>query len=79
MTEDELRNNFDRVIATALHEISHKVGGDGTTAFTYALTDMMQAIVNATLKDEKTLNELRALKACWEELNAEELKELYEI
>lgn len=65
----ELNNSFDRVMSTALHEICHKMGGDGALKFTYALTDMLHAVINTALKDKDTLLKLKALKSCWDEIN----------
>ena len=72
ISDEEMREGFDRVLATVLHEIGHDFGGDGTKEFTYTLTCMLQAVINATLKDQETLMTLRALKSCWEDLNREE-------
>lgn len=71
--ESELSGDFDRIISTALHEICHEFGGDGSADFTYALTDMLEAIIKATTQDEHTLIELRALRACWDEIRKQEI------
>lgn len=76
ISDDEMRQSFDRVLATVLHEIGHDFGGDGTKEFTYTLTCMLQAVINATLKDQETLITLRALKSCWEDLNKQEIEKL---
>jgi len=59
-------------LAVAIHEICHDYGGDGDANFTYALTDMLQALIRAVSSDEKTLVELRTLKACWSEVCTQE-------
>ena len=38
--------NFNEILATWLHEVCHKSGGDGTSEFTYALTDMIRVLLN---------------------------------
>ena len=45
----EYLNNADynQLLGTWIHEICHKVGGDGTPEFTYALTDMLRVILRA--------------------------------
>ncbi len=68
----ELKSPFERVLAVAIHEICHDYGGDGDANFTYALTDMLQALIRAVSSDEKTLVELRTLKACWSEVCTQE-------
>ncbi len=75
ISDTEMSESFDRVLSTVLHEIGHEFGGDGTEEFTYTLTAMLQAVINATLKDQETLITLRALKACWDDLNQQELGE----
>ena len=75
ISSEEMTQSFDKVLSTVLHEISHDHGGDGSEEFTYTLTNMLQAIINATLKDEETLITLRALKACWEDLRTQEIEE----
>ncbi len=38
--------SFNDLLATWLHEICHKSGGDGSAQFTYTLTDMLQVLLN---------------------------------
>ena len=76
ISDDELCESFDRVVSTVLHEIGHDFGGDGTKEFTYTLTCMLQAVINATLKDQETLMTLRALKSCWDDLNKQETEKI---
>ena len=46
--------DFSNLLATWLHEISHKRGGDGSSEFTYALTDLVQVLVSpGSSKDTK--------------------------
>lgn len=43
---------YNDLLATWLHEICHKSGGDGTAPFTYALTDMLKVLLNpSNIKD----------------------------
>ena len=69
VSNSELDSSFNRIISTALHEICHKEGPDGSMEFTYVLTDMLNAILNAALKDKETLIKLKALKSLWDEIN----------
>ncbi|MBQ3641861.1 hypothetical protein II906_08070, partial [bacterium] len=39
--------DFQQLLGTWIHEICHKSGGDGTTDFTYALTDMLRVLLRS--------------------------------
>ena len=59
--------NFSDVLETALHEISHKVGGDETTEFSYKLTDVNKRAIQQILEEPQTRAELQALSKLWKE------------
>ena len=42
--------DYNTILATWLHEICHKSGGDGTPEFTYTLTDMLRVLLNTSTK-----------------------------
>ena len=69
ISESALCGSFESIITTALHEISHVAGGDGSMEFTYELTNMLKGLMSATMDDQGTLTNLRALKAAWDEIN----------
>lgn len=56
---------FADIISTTLHELTHKKGGDGDSAFSYALTDVLGYVINSTLTNDSTVNELRKLNLEW--------------
>ncbi len=61
---------FDEAMATTLHELTHKAGGDESQQFSYKLTDVLQRVVEAT-SDEKNrlfIIEWQNLKKLWGEL-----------
>lgn len=59
--------NFNQIFATWLHEIHHKVGGDGSSAFTYALTDLIEVLL-ATNPSRKAAAKLTAINQMYDEL-----------
>lgn len=61
---------FSHVLETALHELSHKAGGDGSKEFGYKLTDVNQEAFTQIIKNPKIAEELRILDSIWEELNS---------
>ena len=58
--------NFSEVLETALHEISHKVGGDETAEFSYKLTNVNKRVIQQILEEPQTRSELQALGKLWE-------------
>ena len=58
--------NFSEVLETALHEISHKVGGDETAEFSYKLTNVNKRVIHQILEEPQTRSELQALGKLWE-------------
>lgn len=60
--------NFSDVLETALHELSHKAGGDESAEFSYKLTDVNASAIKQMLNDPKTRTELQALNRLWSEI-----------
>lgn len=61
--------SFADVLETALHELSHKVGGDESMEFSYKLTSVNQDAIKQISNDPKSRNELQALNRIWDELS----------
>ena len=59
--------SFYELVATWLHEITHKSGGDGTSAFTYKLTDLIEQLTEAVSSNETTRLKLSALEKVFNE------------
>lgn len=62
------RASFNDVLETALHELSHKVGGDESAEFSYKLTDVNRDTIGHLLDDIKSRNEVQALASIWNSL-----------
>lgn len=60
--------NFFDLVSTWLHEISHKAGGDGTPAFAYKLTDMVESILRSSSDSSELQTDLRALEKVFNEI-----------
>lgn len=60
--------NFSDVIETALHELSHKVGGDESPEFSYQLTNVNKSVINQIVNNVKTRNEMQAMNKLWDSL-----------
>ena len=60
--------SFTDVLETALHELSHKVGGDGNADFSYKLTNVNSATINQIMTNPLTRTELGALQTLWNNL-----------
>ncbi len=63
------KSSFSDVLATTLHELTHKYGGDGTDKFSYALTDVLKFTIQSMVSNPKSLNELRKLSLDWQLIN----------
>lgn len=63
-------SDFSEVLETALHELSHKAGGDESASFSYKLTDVNRDAIKQILEDTGSRNELNALRRIWNELSA---------
>ncbi len=62
------RASFNDVLETALHELSHKVGGDESAEFSYKLTNVNRDAIGQLLDDIKSRNEIQALANIWSSL-----------
>ena len=60
--------NFSDILETCLHELSHKAGGDESSAFSYKLTNVNADAIDALLNNVPALHELQALTKIWESL-----------
>lgn len=68
------KNYLDRarlsdVLETALHELSHKVGGDESAEFSYKLTDVNRNAIAQIINNSQTKFELQSLSSIWDSLN----------
>ncbi len=61
--------NFSDALETALHELSHKAGGDESAEFSYMLTDVNKDAIGQLINDVKSRNEMQALNTLWESLS----------
>lgn len=61
--------SFPEILSTALHEITHKSGGDGSSEFTYKLTDVLEKEIASRLEDKQANIELKNLRKLWDELS----------
>lgn len=60
-------SQFGHVLETALHELSHKVGGDSSDVFSYKLTDVNAEVIDELMKNPQTRKEFQALAKLWDE------------
>ena len=68
--KDYLNNSkLSDILETALHELSHKAGGDETAEFSYKLTDVNSDAIGQILTDIQTRNKLQALNRLWDEIS----------
>lgn len=64
------KTKFSDALETALHELSHKAGGDETREFSYKLTDVNACVIEEFMKNPKLKTELNALNTLWNELSS---------
>ena len=64
------KSTFGDVLETALHELCHKVGGDGSSYFSYKLTDVNAAVLKEIVDNPEALIKLQELNKLWEELSS---------
>lgn len=62
--------NFSDVLETALHELSHKAGGDESSTFSYKLTNVNRDVIKQLINDIQSRNEIQALNKLWVELGS---------
>lgn len=63
------KTSFPDVLETALHELSHKAGGDESAEFSYKLTNVNSSAINQIMNDVKTRNEFQALNELWNSIS----------
>ena len=59
------KSSFSEVLETALHELSHKAGGDESAEFSYKLTDVNKNAINQLINDVQAKSEIQALNNLW--------------
>ena len=62
------RSSFSDVLETALHELSHKAGGDESAEFSYKLTDVNKDAIGQLINDIQARHEMQALNNLWNSL-----------
>ena len=62
------KSSFSEVLETALHELSHKAGGDESAEFSYKLTDVNKNAINQLINDVQARSEIQALNNLWSSL-----------
>ena len=62
------KSKFSDVFETALHELSHKAGGDGTEKFGYKLTNVNKDAIAEIIENPAIAEEFRALSEIWAKL-----------
>ena len=60
--------NFFDLLATWIHEICHKSGGDGTAEFTYKLTDILEGLLSISSASPNLQANLYALEKIFNEI-----------
>ena len=60
--------NFYKLLATYLHEINHQHGGDGSSEFTYALTEELGIILSILSSQPETASKLNMLAQKFEQI-----------
>ncbi len=61
------RKDFIGLLTTALHEITHKFGGDDSAEFSYRLTDVMNGVLKVAEYPDIAVK-LKALEQIWNEI-----------
>lgn len=62
------KDSFANVLGTALHELSHKAGGDESSDFSYKLTDVLKDVINQFTMSPETRNYMYSLQNIWNNL-----------
>lgn len=62
------KSSFCDVLATAMHEMSHKAGGDESMEFSYKLTDVLAQNLEGALNNNLASTKLKTLDKMWKEL-----------
>lgn len=61
---------FGDILETALHELSHKAGGDESSEFSYKLTNVNKAAIQQILNDVLSRNALQNLNKLWDKIGS---------
>ena len=56
---------FSSVFGTALHELTHKFGGDESEIFSYKLTDVLQKVFEAINNNPNIAMKMKILEQAW--------------
>ncbi len=59
--------SFGEILETALHELSHKAGGDESVEFSYKLTDVNKEVLKQLNDDPETRSTMNILNKLWKE------------
>ena len=62
-----LESDFASVLATALHELTHKFGGDESMEFSYRLTDVLDKVLSGATYNSNITTQLKLLECAWNE------------
>lgn len=65
MDLDHLNGSFPQVLATRLHEMCHKFGGDNERAFSLSLTHMLDYMNQIHMQGGETSDRLKCLNKLW--------------
>ena len=63
------RSSFSEVLETALHELSHKAGGDESAEFSYKLTNVNKDAIGQLINDIYARHEMQALNNLWDKFS----------
>lgn len=58
--------SFSELLATSLHELTHKFGGDESSTFSYKLTDVMEYVIKAINENPNLAIQLKILEKAWD-------------
>ncbi|MCI1273682.1 MAG: hypothetical protein LKG27_04520 [Clostridiaceae bacterium] len=61
-------SSFANILGTTLHEMSHKVGGDESSVFSYKLTDVLKDVIDEFTNSPQTRTYMNSLQNVWNDL-----------
>ncbi len=59
-------SDFATMLSVALHELTHKFGGDSSETFSYKLTDVLEKVFTAINENPNLAIQLKVLEKAWE-------------
>lgn len=62
--------SFSEALETALHELSHKAGGDESEEFSYKLTNVNKAVIGQIVEDVQSRAGIQSLNKLWDEIGS---------